>query len=93
MIGFILTMLVVGLVAGFLARAIVPGDDSMSIGMTIVLGVVGSFVGGFLGDVLFGKDGDQGALQASGIVGSVIGAILVLLVYRAVGRGGHRSHV
>ena len=93
MIGFILTMAVVGLVAGFLARAMVPGDDSMSIGMTIVLGVVGSFVGGFLGDVLFGKDANQGAIQASGIVGSVIGAILVLLAYRAVGRGGHRTHV
>jgi len=93
MIGFILTMLVVGLVAGFLARAIVPGDDSMSIGMTIVLGVIGSFVGGFLGDVLFGKDADQGALQASGIIGSVVGAILVLLAYRAMNHGGHRTHV
>ena len=91
MIGFLLTMLVVGLVAGFLARAIVPGDDSMSIGMTIVLGVVGSFVGGFLGWALFGKDISQGALQPSGIVGSVIGAIVVLLAWRATHHGSSRG--
>lgn len=92
MLGFLLTMLIVGLVAGFLARALVPGDDSMSIGMTIVLGVVGSFVGGFLGYLLFGKDLNEGALQPSGIIGSVLGAIAVLLVVRAT-RHGHGSHV
>ncbi|MCW2670241.1 MAG: hypothetical protein QOD70_1246 [Frankiales bacterium] len=87
MIGFLLTLIVVGLVAGFLARALVPGDDSMSIGMTIVLGVVGSFVGGFLGYVLFGKDLNEGGVQPSGIVGSVIGAIIVLLAWRAAHHG------
>jgi uncharacterized membrane protein YeaQ/YmgE (transglycosylase-associated protein family) len=93
-IGFLLTMLIVGLVAGFLARAIVPGDDSMSVGMTIVLGVVGSFVGGFLGWALFGKDLSQGALQPSGIIGSVVGAIIVLLVWNATHhRSGHGSRI
>jgi uncharacterized membrane protein YeaQ/YmgE (transglycosylase-associated protein family) len=86
-IGFLLTLIVIGLVAGFLARALVPGDDSMSIGMTIVLGVVGSFVGGFLGYVLFGKDLNEGGVQPSGIVGSVIGAIIVLLAWRAAHHG------
>ena len=46
MIGFIIGMIVVGLIAGFLARAIVPGRDPMSIVATIVLGVIGSFIGG-----------------------------------------------
>jgi uncharacterized membrane protein YeaQ/YmgE (transglycosylase-associated protein family) len=58
---------------------------------TILLGVVGSFIGGFLGYVLFGKDLDEGALQASGLIGSVIGAVIALLVYRAINgsrRGG-----
>jgi len=73
---------IVGLIAGALARLLVPGRDPMGIGATILLGVVGSFVGGFLGYVLFHHDAKQGALQPSGIVGSVIGAILVLLVYR-----------
>lgn len=89
MLGFIISMLVIGLVAGFLARAIVPGRDPMSIGGTILLGIVGSFVGGFLGYVLFGKDAGQGALQPSGIVGAVIGAIIALLVWRRVEHGHH----
>lgn len=82
MLGFILTMLIVGLVAGFLARALVPGRDPMGLGATIVLGVIGSFVGGFLGYLLMGKDLDEGALQPSGLIGSVIGSIIALLVYR-----------
>lgn len=82
-IGFIITMLIVGAIAGFLARALVPGRDPMSIPMTIGLGIVGSLIGGFLGYLLFGKDGDEGALQPSGIIGSIVGAIIALLVYRA----------
>ncbi len=46
MIGFIIGLIVIGLVAGALARLLVPGRDPMSIGATIVLGIVGSFVGG-----------------------------------------------
>ena len=83
MIGFILFLLVLGLVAGAIARAIVPGSDPLGIGGTILLGIVGSFVGGFLGYVLFHKDGDNGAFQASGIIGSIIGAVIALVVYRA----------
>jgi uncharacterized membrane protein YeaQ/YmgE (transglycosylase-associated protein family) len=92
MLGFIIFLLVVGLIAGFIARLLVPGRDPMGIGATILLGIVGSFIGGFLGWALFGKDFDEGALQASGVFGSIIGAIIALLVYRAVsGRShGHR---
>jgi uncharacterized membrane protein YeaQ/YmgE (transglycosylase-associated protein family) len=82
MVTFIIILLVMGLIAGALARAIVPGQDSMGIGGTIVLGIVGSFVGGFLGYALRGKDVEDGAFQASGVIGSVIGAIVVLLIYR-----------
>ena len=97
MLGFLLYLLIIGLVAGFLARALVPGPDPMGIGGTIVLGILGSFIGGFLGWLLFGEDFDEGALQASGIIGSIIGAVIALLVYRAVTsrRGGpavRRSH-
>ena len=91
MLGFILYLLIIGLVAGFLARALVPGRDAMSIGQTLLLGIVGSFVGGFLGWALFGADIDEGAFQASGIIGSIIGAILVLLIWRAVTSRRHRG--
>lgn len=77
----IIGFLLVGLVAGFLARALVPGRDPMGIVGTIVLGVIGSFVGGFLGRVLFDTE-----KTAAGLFGSVIGAIIVLLLYNAVTR-------
>ena len=80
----IILLLIIGAIAGFIARAIVPGSDPMGVVGTIVLGVVGSFIGGFLGAVLFGKDAIAGLLQPSGIIGSIIGAMIALLVYRAV---------
>jgi uncharacterized membrane protein YeaQ/YmgE (transglycosylase-associated protein family) len=86
MLWFIITMLVVGLIAGFVARAVVPGDDSMGVVATIVLGLVGSLIGGFLGYLLFGRDTADGAFQTSGLIGSIIGAIIALLIFRTVGR-------
>jgi uncharacterized membrane protein YeaQ/YmgE (transglycosylase-associated protein family) len=74
-IGFIL----IGLVAGALARLLVPGRDPMGIIGTIVLGMVGSLVGGFLAKALFDDD-------AVGLFGSVVGAVIVLLIYNAVTR-------
>ena len=91
MLGLIIALVVVGLIAGALARLLVPGRDPMGIGATILLGIVGSFVGGFLGYALFHKDSSQGAFQPSGIVGSVIGAIIVLLIYRAVSGRSRRT--
>jgi uncharacterized membrane protein YeaQ/YmgE (transglycosylase-associated protein family) len=84
MLGFIIVMLLIGLVAGFVARAVVPGDDSMSIGATIVLGIVGSFVGGFLLDALFRSDAEDNGFGPAGLIGSILGAIVVLLIYNAV---------
>lgn len=93
MLGFILFLLVIGIIAGFLARAIVPGSDPMGFGATVLLGIIGSFIGGFIGYVIFKNDVDEGSLQPSGIIGSVVGAIIALLVYRAAnGRSMHRSH-
>jgi uncharacterized membrane protein YeaQ/YmgE (transglycosylase-associated protein family) len=86
MLGLLIYLFVIGIVAGFLARLLVPGRDPMGFWATVLLGIVGSFVGGFLGYALFDKDLDQGALQTSGIIGSIIGAIIVLLIYRAVNR-------
>jgi uncharacterized membrane protein YeaQ/YmgE (transglycosylase-associated protein family) len=89
-LGFIIMLIIVGAIAGFIARAVVPGRDPMGVVGTIVLGIVGSFVGGFLGYLLFHKDAAQGALQPSGIIGSILGAIVALLIYRAVSHRGAR---
>jgi uncharacterized membrane protein YeaQ/YmgE (transglycosylase-associated protein family) len=86
MLGFILGLIIVGLIAGFVARAVVPGDDSMSVGATILLGIVGSFIGGLIADALFRNDADDIGLAPSGIIGSIVGAIIALLVYNAATR-------
>lgn len=77
----IVVWLLIGLVAGALARFLVPGRDPMGWIGTLVLGLVGSLVGGFLGNLLFGGEFD---ITAAGLAGSVIGAIIALLIYRSM---------
>ena len=89
MLGLIIGIIVFGLIAGALARLLVPGRQHMSIAATMALGIVGSFVGGFLGYLLFHHDARNGYFQPSGLVGSVIGAIIVLLIWT---RSGQRHH-
>jgi uncharacterized membrane protein YeaQ/YmgE (transglycosylase-associated protein family) len=84
----IIVFLIVGLIAGFIARALVPGPDPMGWLGTMILGIVGSFVGGTLAALVFGGTLD---LSASGFIGSIIGAIIVLLIWRAM--GGRRGVV
>ena len=82
MLGFI-WWIVIGLVAGLLARLIVPGDQSMGWLLTIVLGLIGSVVGGFISSAIFGTDPREPGFQASGLVMSTIGAMVVLGLYLA----------
>lgn len=81
MLWTIIGLIIIGLIAGLIARLIIPGKQSIGILMTIVLGIVGSFVGGFLGYLIFGSDPADGFLQPSGIIGSIIGSIIVLGLY------------
>jgi uncharacterized membrane protein YeaQ/YmgE (transglycosylase-associated protein family) len=81
MIWTILGWLVFGLVAGLLARALVPGKDDIGLLMTIVLGVVGSVVGGLIFGLLTVGVRD---FQPAGWIGSIIGAIIVLVIYNKV---------
>ena len=78
----IIVLAVVGLIAGFVARAVIPGKQDLSILMTIVLGVVGSLVGNLLGSLIF--EPHEFEIGTSGIIGSILGAIVVLGVYVAV---------
>ena len=86
MLWFIIVTIVIGFIAGLIARAILPGNDSMGLLATTVLGIVGSLVGGFLGYALMGADRADGAFQTSGLIGSVIGAVVVLLLVRMTRR-------
>jgi uncharacterized membrane protein YeaQ/YmgE (transglycosylase-associated protein family) len=85
MLGLIISLIIIGLIAGAIARLLVPGRQDLSIPMTILLGIIGSFVGGFLGYLIFHHDSQNGFFQPSGIIGSVIGAVIVLLIWLRVG--------
>lgn len=85
MLGLIISLIVIGLIAGALARLAVPGKQNMTIRGTIALGVIGSFVGGFLGYLVFHHHANKGFIQPSGIIGSVVGSIIVLVLWRRFG--------
>lgn len=72
----IIGWLVLGLVAGAIARLLVPGRDQMGWGGTLLLGLVGSLLGGFLAELLFDD-------QSIGLFGAVVGAVMALLAYNA----------
>ncbi|MEM5340831.1 GlsB/YeaQ/YmgE family stress response membrane protein [Paraburkholderia azotifigens] len=74
--------IVVGLVVGLIARALKPGDDSMGLIMTIVLGIAGSLVAGYVGRAL----GWYQPGQAAGWIASIIGAIILLVIYHLIRR-------
>jgi uncharacterized membrane protein YeaQ/YmgE (transglycosylase-associated protein family) len=85
----IISWIVLGAVAGYIAGFLVKGDESLGVIGHIVLGIVGALVGGFLASVLFGvRDPIQGALDISTIVVSVIGAVIAVVIWGAItGRG------
>jgi uncharacterized membrane protein YeaQ/YmgE (transglycosylase-associated protein family) len=80
----ILVFIVFGFVVGLIARALMPGRQSMGFIMTALLGIAGSFAGGFVGNLMSGRDAS--AFTPAGIIGSVAGALLVLAVLGGLAR-------
>jgi uncharacterized membrane protein YeaQ/YmgE (transglycosylase-associated protein family) len=83
----IIGMIILGLIAGAIAKLIMPGRDPGGIIVTILLGIAGSVVGGFLWNMLTGNRSDNTA----GLIGSIIGALILLAIYRMI--AGRRTHV
>ena len=76
----LLWMIIVGLVIGAIAKLIMPGHDPGGIVVTMLLGIAGSIVAGFLGRAI----GWYGEGQSAGFIASIIGAIIILGIYRAI---------
>lgn len=74
----ILLFLVFGLVVGFIARAVMPGSQKMSLVATMVLGVIGSFIGGFIGALITSSRVLD--FNTAGLIGSVVGALIALVI-------------
>jgi len=73
--------LIIGFLAGLVARLVMPGRDPGGFIITIVIGIAGAFVATFIGQTL----GWYGPGEAAGFIGAVVGSIIVLVLYRAVG--------
>ena len=86
----ILAWLVLGLIAGALAKLIYPGHQGGGIFATIGLGILGALVGGYLGQTLLGSSGaaaaSAGALTISGVIFAVLGAILLIFIWGLITR-------
>jgi len=83
----ILGWIVLGLLAGTIAKAILPGNDPGGIIVTMIIGIFGALLGGFLGQVLFGVDTLDEFFDISTWLTAIVGAIILLLLYRVfVGR-------
>lgn len=87
----ILGWIVLGLIAGAIAKAVMPGRDPGGIIITMLLGIVGAILGGFIGRALFGSDIGS-FFDLSTWLLAILGAIVVLAVYHLVTSRGHRAH-
>ena len=83
MLGEIIAAIVIGIIAGYLGRLLLPGRDPMGFVQTVAFGIIGSLVGYFVFTKVLGI-GDDDKFDLGGIIGAVIGTILVLMVWRAV---------
>jgi uncharacterized membrane protein YeaQ/YmgE (transglycosylase-associated protein family) len=92
MVTFVIVLIIVGLIAGAIARLLVPGRDPMGILATIALGVVGSFIGGFLENLVQYHTLSVNNFHPAGLIGSIIGAIVLLLLLRLTGRERRRRY-
>jgi uncharacterized membrane protein YeaQ/YmgE (transglycosylase-associated protein family) len=90
MIGEIIAAILIGIVAGYLGRLLLPGRDPMGFVQTVVFGIIGSLIGYFLFTSLLGI-GDDDKFDFGGIIGAIIGTMIVLAVWRAVAGRGDRS--
>jgi uncharacterized membrane protein YeaQ/YmgE (transglycosylase-associated protein family) len=89
MVGEIIAAIIIGIIAGYLGRLLLPGKDPMGFLGTVAAGIAGALVGWVLFTYLLGI-GDEDKFDLGGIIGAIIGTMIVLLIVRAVRPGGDR---
>ncbi|MEU7038702.1 GlsB/YeaQ/YmgE family stress response membrane protein [Streptomyces sp. NPDC046237] len=86
----IIAWILIGLIAGFIAKALMPGKDPGGIIITTLIGIAGGLLGGWLGKVIFGVDSIDGFFELSTWIAAIIGSVILLVLYRVV--AGNRRH-
>ncbi len=90
MIGELIAAIFIGIIAGYLGRALLPGPDPMGFLATVIVGIVGALVGWMAFTYLLGI-GDDDKFDLGGIIGAILGTMLVLVVLRAVRGRNHAT--
>ena len=85
----IIAFIILGLLAGIIAKALLPGKDPGGIIVTMLIGVAGALIGGFVAGALFDADPLDEFFDISTWLTAIVGAIILLLIYRAVTGGRH----
>jgi len=86
----IIAFIILGAIAGIIAKAILPGDDPGGFIITTIIGIVGAILGGFLASVLFDADPMDEFFDISTWLTAIVGSIILLLIYRAVAGRSNR---
>jgi uncharacterized membrane protein YeaQ/YmgE (transglycosylase-associated protein family) len=87
----IIAWILIGLLAGAIAKLLLPGKDPGGIIITMLIGVAGGLLGGWLGKVVFGVDSIDGFFDVSTWVAAIAGSLILLVLYRVL-TGNRRSH-
>ncbi|GGV37789.1 GlsB/YeaQ/YmgE family stress response membrane protein [Streptomyces griseoflavus] len=87
----IIAWILIGLLAGFIAKALMPGKDPGGVIITMLIGIAGGLLGGWLGKVIFGVDSIDGFFDLSTWVAAIVGSVILLLLYRLF-TGNRHSH-
>jgi len=89
----IIAFIILGLLAGALAKALLPGDDPGGVIVTAIIGIAGALLGGFLAGALFDADPMDEFFDISTWLTAIVGAIVLLLIYRLVVNRQHGARV
>ncbi|MEU0303115.1 GlsB/YeaQ/YmgE family stress response membrane protein [Streptomyces sp. NPDC006175] len=85
----IIAWIFIGLLAGVIAKALLPGKDPGGIIITMLIGIAGGLLGGWLGKVIFGVDSIDGFFDLSTWIAAVVGSIILLVLYRVITGNRH----
>ncbi|MGW2782797.1 GlsB/YeaQ/YmgE family stress response membrane protein [Streptomyces populi] len=86
----IIAWILIGLLAGLIAKALMPGRDPGGIIITMLIGIAGGLLGGWLGKVIFGVDSIDGFFDVSTWIAAIVGSLILLVLYRVF--TGNRRH-
>ncbi|MFJ4840383.1 GlsB/YeaQ/YmgE family stress response membrane protein [Streptomyces sp. NPDC088746] len=87
----IIAWIFIGLLAGLIAKALMPGKDPGGIIITMLIGIAGGLLGGWLGKVIFGIDSIDGFFDLSTWIAAIVGSLILLVLYRVISGNRRRA--